>query len=458
MERIPDGLCNEGLRDRLTREAERLCALGDLQGAESELGRLIELHKKRLDAGGLDLAHTFGMRGEVRYLRGTLESAAADFRTALSFRTRILGERDLDTIETASSLALVLWENGQIRDAEPLLQRTVDIRRAILGAEHALTLRTADRLEQLRMELAKSEEPVKSQPRGPKGRERQESTQPTFTLEEWSDLSERFGGLASRLFETSHRIRTSESAAEISLLDELKTCRAGFQRLCAEVIVWADRFGVDRPAPDELENVHRIAAVIDAVGERLTSRDQANGEYEQAISVLDQVMGLSHSTISEFAPLKTCQKRARHLRKRLAERDDAELSLEAITPFRDLMRLVTESTVLDDDEWVQLHQNVSAAFGSPLAAAATRGNLVEVEELRPTTCPSSEHTQQKPVVQLVPYPHIAIPIFPPARCRVTNDTGPSDDPARPVERRSPAPHPEIKARSVRLAVERLRSA
>ena len=120
---------------------------------------------------------------------------------------------------------------------------------------------------------------------------------------------------------------------------------------------------------DELTSPSLVSVGLEAT-ERRTTRSHAEGD---ALAVLDRVMALAHRDDPGFAALLACQARAAALRAKLKSATDVDA--DAIAPFAELLSLFDGQQDLDDEQWGALEDAVAAAFGRPLAVAATRGKL-----------------------------------------------------------------------------------
>jgi hypothetical protein len=94
----------------------------------------------------------------------------------------------------------------------------------------------------------------------------------------------------------------------------------------------------------------------------------------RAVAVLDGIAALVHRHDPGFAALAACQSRAAAVRAALAT--SGTLDAAATMPFASLLVLMDRQQSLGDEEWGALEDAVAAAFGRPLAVAATRGKLV----------------------------------------------------------------------------------
>ncbi len=79
-------------------------------------------------------------------IRGEVAAARPLFERARNLRRSLLGEDHPDTLESASNLALSLWELGQYEPARQLGEDTLTRCRRVLGEDHPHTLRSAHSL------------------------------------------------------------------------------------------------------------------------------------------------------------------------------------------------------------------------------------------------------------------------------------------------------------------------
>jgi len=84
--------------------------------------------------------------GSVYRKLGLLSRAQPLLERALEVRRAVLGPDRAETLEAAMELGVVLWHRGAYVDAEKLLRQVLEARRRVLGPEHPDTLETMSRL------------------------------------------------------------------------------------------------------------------------------------------------------------------------------------------------------------------------------------------------------------------------------------------------------------------------
>lgn len=207
-------------------------------------------------------------------------------------------------------------------------------------------------------------------------------TTSSVTAERARDLLRKNADLATWMAELGAR----GSAAAIALtgagtpppddlIQELAEAGREFIALRAEVFALAGALGLTTPSAGAIDSTKRLDAMLRLLLEgleaaRRTTPSRAQGD---ALAVLDRVMALAHRDDPGFAALLACQARAAALRAKLKTATDVDA--DAIAPFAGLLSLIDGQQDLDDEQWGALEDAVAAAFGRPLAVAATRGKL-----------------------------------------------------------------------------------
>ena len=78
--------------------------------------------------------------GEVYFGLGLHESAVAMYEKSLSLRRKVLGNDHPDTLSAANDLGVVYEESGRLKEAEPYVREALEGRRRVLGNDHPDTL------------------------------------------------------------------------------------------------------------------------------------------------------------------------------------------------------------------------------------------------------------------------------------------------------------------------------
>jgi serine/threonine protein kinase len=88
-----------------------------------------------LDKDPLDQAQLMGVMGDVYRNLGLYPQAESLLRRALASRTKLLGDKNEDTLKSMYSLASLLQLESRTAEAEKLSRQTLDLRRRTLGPE-----------------------------------------------------------------------------------------------------------------------------------------------------------------------------------------------------------------------------------------------------------------------------------------------------------------------------------
>ncbi len=102
-----------------------------------------------------NLLHNVGI---YFYNRGQYQEAEPLIQRALEIRERVLGPEHPDTAQSLNSLALLYWHQGKDEQAEPLIQRALAIYERVLGPEHPDTASSLNNLAILYREQGKDEQ------------------------------------------------------------------------------------------------------------------------------------------------------------------------------------------------------------------------------------------------------------------------------------------------------------
>ena len=96
--------------------------------------------------------------GTTYWTLGLYEEAEAQLESGVDIRRRVLGPEHADTLDSQNSLAVILKYQGRLADAEPLYRRTLEAMRRTLGIEDRATLSSINNLAVLLRNLDKLDE------------------------------------------------------------------------------------------------------------------------------------------------------------------------------------------------------------------------------------------------------------------------------------------------------------
>lgn len=199
---------------------------------------------------------------------------------------------------------------------------------------------------------------------------------------ECDGLADRFLELASRLQNAVRPLRAQRTLPHRLLLDDLAACRRDFFLLREQAGQLADRIGAPFPAPETIEDLHALAGLLDDLSDAESRHDWNEDLRNRALGVLDGIVELAHRSSLEFGPLRQCQSLALQWIATIFEAPGSDLPpvaarlAEGTHPFASLLTLVVRRETLDDQRWARHHLAVGSAFGTALAAAASRGLLL----------------------------------------------------------------------------------
>jgi hypothetical protein len=266
-------------------------------------------------------------------------------------------------------------------------------------------------------------------------------------------LTERFAGLGSKLAEAARELQDGGSPAGDALVEDLATARGEFTDLRTDILGAAETLEI--AAPEHVESLKSLQPIIETLVATVHAQME-RAALEQAkvavLGVLDRVAAITHADEPSFAPLVSCQAKARELREAVIALTDAR-SPEAtsltddIRAFSDFLNMLEGNEGIADDRYAYLEESVSRTLGRPLAVAAARGKLAPADRQpprRPQPTPAPE-----PVAEPVHDDEVVVPapdveprweIPEPEPLRV--EPAPAPEPVRPPE---PVRQPEPEA-------------
>jgi len=190
---------------------------------------------------------------------------------------------------------------------------------------------------------------------------------PQARFQRLESLAERFAALGAHLSQAADRLRSSGIPLPEELAGKVTTSCRNFTGLYGQLLALTESL------------MDSMLRAVERAAQRSRREDSV---HQQALAVLERVLALSHSRFQHFRPLEKCKVQARRLRRLLADPPGTEMQpeMQALAsgehPLAALLTLAENSGELDDESWEQLRHTVAQAFGVPLAAAASRGQLL----------------------------------------------------------------------------------
>ena len=210
--------------------------------------------------------------------------------------------------------------------------------------------------------------------------------EPQSLRRQFGAVTKWFSEFGARLADVADRLRDPGVPPAEDVIQELANARREFDDLRAGVLELAASLSVMLPKPpDAIATLRDLDSIIRVVGEVIQNEEKRRvlaAAQQEVFAVLDRVARVAHKEDANFGALRACQAKAQELRDTVAGAAsldvDAQLKAwaEGTRPFNELLKMVEGQEAVDDERWSQLEEAVAAAFGRPLAIAATRGKLV----------------------------------------------------------------------------------
>lgn len=169
--------------------------------------------------------------------------------------------------------------------------------------------------------------------------------------------------LAKRLSDAADRLDSPGVVPPDLLIDDLRTYRQ-------QIVTLSSVLRDESVSGNEEVSINDLEKLIE------------DRDYRKiAIAVVDQLSGLFHIDIPDFAPLALCHQEASRLREMADEplgivpNSELEMLRHGHHPLNALIRLCDDGEKLSDIEWAQCHDDVAANYGRLLATALTRGRI-----------------------------------------------------------------------------------
>ncbi len=200
--------------------------------------------------------------------------------------------------------------------------------------------------------------------------------------QELAALSDRFSDIGERLLAAARQFHAPGAPPSEELIDAIGVSRRDFFSLRDRTLELAGSLHLSCPPADQLGNLQAINAILDAAAEAEIRKSRGEETRRRAVSLLDRVKSIAHTSIAPFEPLAQVHEQAHSLHAGISEsawaemHPDAEKLAAGDHHFADLLALIENHDELSDEQWATLHESVSQNFGKALAAAAARSKLV----------------------------------------------------------------------------------
>ncbi|MGL5081942.1 MAG: hydrogenase [Microcoleaceae cyanobacterium] len=202
-------------------------------------------------------------------------------------------------------------------------------------------------------------------------------------LQQLTALSTRHFSLGDRLAQAAQQLQKTGKPLSEKMLGELVKYNRDFSQLQQQVVADDPSGSVEELSLKDLEK-----KVQDQV-----KPQQEQATYQNALSILEQVLTLEHREQKELPALEIAKAKARELQVTITQTSPLALPLEAEAlvkgnhPLSALVTLVHYQDNLDDAQWLMLEEKIEADFGKPLAIAVSRGKVAPALAVRPKVDP-----------------------------------------------------------------------
>jgi tetratricopeptide (TPR) repeat protein len=227
--------------------------------------------------------------------------------------------------------------------------------------------------------------PDPHEPDGAKARRRGSLTMDPSSVDLSRDLvalGEVLAGLGERFLLAASEFHHPGSFPEPALLDEVAARRLEFDSLRDRSLRKAESLGVAAPPPEDLDSVRGVARLLDALSLEEAKRESLGSARSRARGILEGVQRLVYLGPTPLAALAECQVLARALEEALDVEDhgsdlsdDVRSLADDEHPLAGLLHLVQRREELGVDEWAEMYDRVSSAFGKTLAAAVAMSRV-----------------------------------------------------------------------------------
>jgi Clostridial hydrophobic W len=189
-------------------------------------------------------------------------------------------------------------------------------------------------------------------------------------LQQLTALGNDYPELGRRLVKGAEALQNQGIPLSESLIKELLSYQQTFTHLQQQAL----EIGKFPPSTGELSFTQLEDLLKSAI-----AKDSKPSIHPQALEILKRVLAIAHREQSNFASLDAVQKQAKQLYQTISESNTTDPIAEALVekkhPLSALLRLIEEQDNLSDEEWANLEDSVTSAFGKTLTVAISRGKL-----------------------------------------------------------------------------------
>ncbi|NEP78770.1 MAG: hypothetical protein F6K39_11695 [Okeania sp. SIO3B3] len=173
------------------------------------------------------------------------------------------------------------------------------------------------------------------------------------------------------------------------LQKQFESLQNSFYQFRTKLLKAAEYLGVSpQQPPDEIVSISELKSLLETVEKAEEKQNHIMQIKQEALTVLEKVLRLSHQNNNDFQPLVECQGKASKLREKISESVWGEVDAETqaltdkIRPFSQLLELISERESQDYQYLAELQAGVNTSFGMPLAMAILTGSILFQEKAK----------------------------------------------------------------------------
>ncbi|MDJ0557396.1 MAG: hypothetical protein QNJ68_23700 [Microcoleaceae cyanobacterium MO_207.B10] len=199
-------------------------------------------------------------------------------------------------------------------------------------------------------------------------------------LKQLASLSENFPNLGIRLSLAARELQNTGTPPSENLIEELRAYSRNFADLKDQGLTLAKSSQIPTGAISSFPELENLIKTVTSKIESPT--------HQQALHILNQILAIAHQEQPEFPPLQTVKAQAKELYQLISNSQtklpaEAEALIEGTHPLSAVLKLIQQGQYLDDDQWLNLEEKVTNAFGKKLIAPISRRKLTISETSLP---------------------------------------------------------------------------
>ncbi len=200
--------------------------------------------------------------------------------------------------------------------------------------------------------------------------------------QQFASVENIFSQLVPKLSEAIQELQESGKPLSEELILELGNSRNQFNDLRGRVFELAETLAVSPTQKErEIDSLRGLKSLLEDAVQAEEQKEVIVQVRQQALTVLERILAVTHRVEIDFQPMLECQEKARTKYRAISELQGSDLHPDTKTiaegnhPFSHLLTLIEYGDELDDDRYTFLQDSVEKFFSKRLSVAASRGKL-----------------------------------------------------------------------------------